>query len=62
MSLERNKKELLYYLSSHPHAHYEKISSRLQLSKRSIKLLVESLLYSYGHIFSIQEKGEQLSF
>ncbi len=61
MSLERNKKELLYYLSSHPHAHYEKISSRLQLSKRSIKLLVESLLYSYGHIFSIQEKGEQLS-
>lgn len=61
MSLERNKKELLYFLSSHPYASYEKMSSRLKLSKRSIKLLIESLLYSYGHIFSIQEKGEQVS-
>lgn len=61
MSLERNKKELLYLLSSHPYVSYEKIGSRLKLSKRSIKLLIESLLYSYGHIFSIQEKGEQLS-
>lgn len=61
MSLERNKKDLLYFLSSHPHVSYEMIESRLQLSKRTIKMLIESLLYSYGHIFSIQEKGKELS-
>lgn len=60
MSLELNKKELLYFLSSQTNVTYEKIGDRLKLSKRSVKLLIESLLYSYGHIFSIQEKGEQL--
>ncbi|KXT77478.1 HTH domain-containing protein [Streptococcus sp. DD13] len=61
MSLELHKKELLYVLSSEPSVSYVIIEEKLNISKRSIKLLVESLLYSYGHIFSIQEKGESLS-
>lgn len=60
MSLELNKKALLYFLSSHQTATYETLSDRLGLSKHSIKLLVESLLYSYDHILTIKEQGGRL--
>ncbi|MBF0787441.1 MULTISPECIES: HTH domain-containing protein [unclassified Streptococcus] len=61
MSLELNKKALLYYLSSHASVSYEVLSGRLQCSRRTLKLLIESLLYSYDHIFSIQEMNGKLS-
>lgn len=61
MSLELNKKELLYFLSSRPEITYEMAGDRLNLSKRSIKMIIESLLYSYSQIFSIEEQGERLS-
>ncbi|MGT2951176.1 hypothetical protein BU202_07780 [Streptococcus cuniculi] len=61
MSLELNKKALLYQLSSHASVSYEVLSDRLQCSRRTLKLLIESLLYSYDHIFSIQEVGGKLS-
>ncbi|MBM7314494.1 HTH domain-containing protein [Streptococcus suis] len=61
MSLELNKKALLYYLSSHAGVSYENLEERLNLSKHSVKLLIEGLLYSYDHIFSIQEQGGKLS-
>ncbi|HEL1702650.1 TPA: helix-turn-helix domain-containing protein [Streptococcus suis] len=61
MSLELNKKALLYYLSSHASVSYASLEERLNLSKHSLKLLIEGLLYSYDHIFSIQEKGGKLS-
>ena len=55
MSLEINKRELLRYLLSHPSASYGALCDRLNLSKRSIRLLIESLLYSYNHILSLKE-------
>ena len=61
MSLELNKKALLYYLSSHASVSYDSLEERLNLSRHSLKLLIEGLLYSYDHIFSIQEKGGKLS-
>lgn len=61
MSLELNKKALLYYLSSHASVSYDCLEERLNLSRHSLKLLIEGLLYSYDHIFSIQEKGGKLS-
>ncbi|RRR52426.1 HTH domain-containing protein [Streptococcus suis] len=61
MSLELNKKALLYYLSSHASVSYDSLEERLNLSRHSLKLLIEGLLYSYDHIFSIQEKGGRLS-
>ncbi|MBF0818297.1 HTH domain-containing protein [Streptococcus acidominimus] len=61
MSLELNKKALLYYLSSHASVSYEVLSDRLQCSRRTLKLLIESLLYSYDHLFSIQEMNGKLS-
>ncbi|HFH9838282.1 TPA: transcription antiterminator [Streptococcus suis] len=61
MSLELNKKALLYYLSSHASVSYDKLEERLNLSRHSLKLLIEGLLYSYDHIFSIQEQSGKLS-
>ena len=61
MSLELNKKALLYYLSSHASVSYDSLEERLNLSRHSLKLLIEGLLYSYDHIFSIQENGGKLS-
>lgn len=61
MSLELNKKALLYYLSSHGSVSYEMLSERLHCSRRTIKLLVEALLYSYDHLFSIEEVDGKLS-
>ena len=61
MSLELNKKALLYYLSSHASVSYDSLEERLNLSRHSLKLLIEGLLYSYDHIFTIQEKGGKLS-
>ena len=61
MSLELNKKALLYYLSSHASVSYDSLEERLNLSRHSLKLLIEGPLYSYDHIFSIQEKGGKLS-
>lgn len=61
MSLELQKKELLHVLSSHQQVSYEELADRLSVSIRSIKLLIESLLYQYGHIFSIQDRQNQLS-
>ncbi len=61
MSLELNKKALLYYLSSHASVSYDSLEERLNLSRHSLKLLIEGLLYSYDHIFSIQEKGGKIS-
>lgn len=61
MSLELQKKELLHFLSSHQGVSYEALADRLKVSIRSVKLLVESLLYRYGHVFSIQENRGCLS-
>ncbi|HFI0480607.1 TPA: transcription antiterminator [Streptococcus suis] len=61
MSLELNKKAFLYYLSSHASVSYDSLEERLNLSRHSLKLLIEGLLYSYDHIFSIQEQGGKLS-
>ncbi|HEM3518937.1 TPA: HTH domain-containing protein [Streptococcus suis] len=61
MSLELNKKAFLYYLSSHASVSYGSLEERLNLSRHSLKLLIEGLLYSYDHIFSIQEQGGKLS-
>lgn len=62
MSLEINKRELLRYLLSHPSASYGALCDRLNLSKRSIRLLIESLLYSYNHILSLKEVEGIVSF
>ena len=61
MSLELNKKAFLYYLSSHASVSYDNLEERLNLSRHSLKSLIEGLLYSYDHIFSIQEQGGKLS-
>lgn len=61
MGLELSKKALLYYLSSHARVSYEELGDRLQCSRRTLKLLIESLLYSYDHIFSIQEVQGKLA-
>lgn len=60
MSLEFNKKELLYLLSSQSGITYELVGNRLKLSKRSIKMLIESLQYNYGDILSIHENNNRL--
>lgn len=62
MSLEINKRELLRYLLSHPSSSYGALCDRLNLSKRSIRLLIESLLYSYNHILSLKEVEGIVSF
>lgn len=61
MSLELHKKELLRLLSSYQKMTYEKAAGKLNISIRTVKLMVESLLYQYGHIFSLQEKRGYLS-